>query len=106
MSYRIRPDRAFDGEVHKAAAHQLSKAMAALTDRPQGLHEAVRAARKGIKRLWALYRLIAPVATCAEAREALKEIAFDCGRRDTARLFQKSWRKNVRLILEPVEGRG
>jgi hypothetical protein len=55
MSYRIRPDRAFDGEVHKAAAHQLSKAMAALTDRPQGLQEAVHAARKGIKRLWALY---------------------------------------------------
>jgi hypothetical protein len=49
---------------------------------------------------------IAPFATCAEARQALKEIAFDCGWRDTARLFQKSWRKNVRLILEPVEGRG
>ena len=179
MSYRIRPDRALDDEVHTAAAHQLGKAMAVLTDRPQGLHEAVHAARKNIKRVRALYRLIAPVArefqqrendrlrnmartlsgvrdatalieighylqatarsaeelhaltrvsdllairrdrlaaaqtdledkaqaaiaTCAGAREALKEISFDCGRRDTARLFQKSWRKNVRKAMQAL----
>ncbi|GES44124.1 CHAD domain-containing protein [Rhizobium dioscoreae] len=179
MSYRIRPDRALDDEVHKAAAHQLGKAMAVLTDRPQGLHEAVHDARKNIKRVRALYRLIAPVARefqqrendrlrnmartlsgvrdatalieighylqatarsaeelhaltrvsdllttrrdrlaaaqtdledkaqaavaiCAEAREALKEISFDCGRRDTARLFQKSWRKNVRKAMQAL----
>ncbi|MFT4003533.1 MAG: CHAD domain-containing protein [Rhizobium sp.] len=173
MSYRIRPDRALDDEVHKAAAHQLGKAMAVLTDRPQGLHEAVHAARKNIKRVRALYRLVAPlapefqqqendrlravaqtlsgvrdatalieisrylqataasadelqalarvsdvlttrrdrmaetetdledkaraaVATCSEALTALKDVSFDCGRRDTARLFQKGWRKNAR----------
>ena len=179
MSYRIRPDRAFDDEVHKAAAHQLGKAMAELRDRPQGLHEAVHDVRKNIKRVRALYRLIAPIArefqkqendrlrdmartlsgvreatalieighylqatatsaeelhalsrvrdlltarrdrlaeaetdledkaqaaiaTCEEAREALKGTSFDCGRRDTARLFQKSWRKNVRKAMEAL----
>ena len=179
MSYRIRPDRALDDEVHKAAAHQLGRAMAELTDRPQGLHEAVHAARKNVKRVRALYRLIAPiasefqqrenqrlremartlssvrdatalieishylqataasaeelqaltrvsdlltarrdrlaeaetdledkakaaVATCAEAREALKDASFDCGRRDTASLFQKSWRKNARKAIRAL----
>ncbi|MFK0161852.1 CHAD domain-containing protein [Rhizobium sp. NPDC090279] len=179
MSYRIRPDRALDDEVHKAAAHQLGRAMAELTDRPQGLHEAVHAARKNIKRVRALYRLIAPIArefqqdendrlrnaartlsgvrdatalievshylqttatsedelhalarvtgvlttrrdriaqeetdledkaraavdTCAEAREALKDASFDCGRRDTARLFQKSWRKNAHKAAQAL----
>ncbi|AYG67361.1 MULTISPECIES: CHAD domain-containing protein [unclassified Rhizobium] len=179
MSYRIRPDRALDGEVHKAAAHQLGKAMAVLTDRPQGLHEAVHAARKNIKRVRGLYRLIAPiarefqqrendrlrdmarslsgvrdatalievshylrttaasedelqaltrvtdvltirrdclaeaetelenkaqaaVATCNEALEALKDASFEGGRRDTARLFQKSWRKNVGKAMQAL----
>ncbi len=60
MSYRIRPDRPLDDEVQRVAAHQLGKAMAVLTDRPQGLHEAVHAARKNIKRVRGLYRLIAP----------------------------------------------
>ncbi|TXH83559.1 MAG: CHAD domain-containing protein [Rhizobium sp.] len=179
MSYRIRPDRALDDEVHGVVAHQLGKAMAALKDRPEGLHEAVHAARKNIKRVRALYRLIAPVArefqkqendrlremartlssvrdatalieishylrttatsedeaqalsrvsdvlttrrdrmeeaetdledkaqaaidTCGAALEALKHASFDCGRRDTARLFQKSWRKNVRRAAQAV----
>lgn len=171
MSYRIRPDRPLDDEVQRVAAHQLGKAMAVLADRPQGLHEAVHAARKNIKRVRGLYRLIAPrarefqqqengrlrdmartlsgvrdatalievshylqttatsedelhalarvtdvltsrrdrlseaetdledkaraaIATCGEAIEALKDASFENGRRDTARLFQKSWRKN------------
>lgn len=171
MSYRIRPDRPLDDEVQRVAAHQLGKAMAVLTDRPQGLHEAVHAARKNIKRVRGLYRLVAPrarefqqqengrlrdmartlsgvrdatalievslylqatatsedelhalarvtdllttrrdrlseaetdledkaraaIATCGEAIQALKSASFESGRRDTARLFQKSWRKN------------
>lgn len=179
MSYRIRPDRALDGEVHKVAAHQLGKAMAVLTDRPQGLHEAVHAARKNIKRVRGLYRLIAPLArefqqqengrlrdvartlsgvrdatalievsdylretaasddeqqaltrvtavltsrrdrlskaetdledkaqaaitVCGEAIEASKHVSFEGGRRDTARLFQKSWRKNGRKAMEAL----
>lgn len=177
MSYRIRPDRALDDEVRQVAGHQLGKAIDALTDRPQGLHEAVHACRKNIKRVRALYRLIAPiardfqqqenerlrkmartlsavrdatalieichylqstatsaeelhalirvgdlltarrdrlaeaetdledkaraaVATCHNAIEALKDVSFDCGRRDTARLFQKSWSKNARKAIE------
>jgi prefoldin subunit 5 len=173
MSYRIRPDRALDDEVHAAAAQQLGKAIATLTDRPEGLHEAVHTARKHIKRVRALYRLVArrapefqqqendrlrqmartlssvrdatalieagrhlhetatsedeaqalarvidvltarrdrlsetetdleekaagAVATCREALEALKATSFDSGRRETARLFQKSWRRTGR----------
>ena len=179
MSYRVRPDRALDGEVHKAATHQLGKAIAVLTDRAQGLHEAVHAARKNIKRVRALYRLIAPIArefqqhendrlrdmarslsglrdatalieashylqttaksedelqalsrvtdvltsrrdrlaeaetdleskarlaitTCNEALETLKDISFEAGRRDTARLFQKGWRKNLRKAVQAL----
>jgi CHAD domain-containing protein len=179
MSYRIRPDRALDDEVHKAAAHQLGRAMAVLSERPQGLHEAVHDARKNIKRVRALYRLIAPiarefqqqengrlrdaartlsgvrdatalievshflqttatsedeaqalarvsdvltirrdrlaeaetdledkakaaVATFAEALQALKSASFGCGRRDTARLFHKGWRKNVGKAMQAL----
>lgn len=69
MSYRIRPDRPLDDEVQRVAAHQLGKAMAVLTDRPQGLHEAVHAARKNIKRVRGLYRLIAPRARISAAGE-------------------------------------
>jgi len=176
MSYRIRPDRALDGEVHRVAAHQLGKAIAVLQDRPQGLHEAVHAARKSVKRVRALYRLIAPVArefqqrengrlrdmartlssvrdatalievtrylqgsatlgeerqalsrvadvlttrrdrlsqaendledkalaaisTCNEAIKAVEDISLECGRRDTARLLEKSWRRNGRKAM-------
>ncbi|MQB41884.1 CHAD domain-containing protein [Rhizobium sp. ICMP 5592] len=173
MSYRIRPDKAFDDEVHAVAAQQLEKAIAALTDRPQGLHEAVHRARKHIKRVRALYRLIArrapefqrrendrlremartlsgvrdatalieashylhetatsrdearalaritkvltarrdrlleaetnledkakaATATCHDALEALRAASFESGRRETARLFQKSWQRTGR----------
>lgn len=176
MSYRIRPDRVLDDEVHRVAAHQLGKAIAVLTDRPQGLHEAVHAARKNIKRVRALYRLITPlarefqqqengrlrdmartlsgvrdatalievshhlqetavsddeqqalarviavltsrrdrlskaeadledkaqaaIAVCGEAIEALRDASFEGGRRNTARLFQKGWRKNGRKAM-------
>ncbi|MBB6483760.1 CHAD domain-containing protein [Rhizobium lusitanum] len=179
MSYRIRPDRAIDGEVHRVAAHQLGKAMAVLQDRPQGLHEAVHAARKNIKRVRALYRLIAPVArefqrrenarlrdmarslssvrdatalieagrylqeattldderqalfrvtdvltarrdrlskaesdledkaqaaiaACNDAIKAVGDISLKCGRRDTASLLEKSWRKNGRKAVEAL----
>ena len=179
MSYRIRPDRPLDDEVQRVAAHQLGKAMAVLADRPQGLHEAVHAARKNIKRVRGLYRLIAPrarefqqqengrlrdmactlsgvrdatalievshylqttatsedelhalarvtdvltsrrdrlseaetdledkaraaIATCGEAIEALKDASFESGRRDTARLFQKSWRKNSDKAMQAL----
>ncbi|MFJ6325026.1 MULTISPECIES: CHAD domain-containing protein [unclassified Rhizobium] len=177
MSYRIRPDRGLDGEVHRVAAHQLGKAIAVLQDRPQGLHEAVHAARKSVKRVRALYRLIAPVArefqqqengrlrdmartlssvrdatalievtrylqgtatldeerqalsrvadvlttrrdrlsqaendledkaqaaisTCNEAIKAVEDISLECGRRDTARLLEKSWRRNGRKAMD------
>lgn len=93
MSYRVRPDRALDGEVHKAAAHQLGKAIAVLTDRPQGLHEAVHAARKNIKRVRALYRLIAPIAREFQQHEndRLRDMARSLsGLRDATALIEAS----------------
>lgn len=38
----------------------------------------------------------AAIATCHDGLEALKTASFECGRRETARLFQKSWRKTGR----------
>jgi CHAD domain-containing protein len=179
MSYRIRPDNALDGEIHAAAAQQLGKTIAALTDRPEGLHEAVHTARKHIKRVRGLYRLVAPaapefqrqendrlrqmarslssvrdatalievshylretaksdeeaqalarvtdvltarrdklsdaetdleekaqaaVATCRDALEALHAVFFEGGRRTTARLFQRSWRKSRRRAVRAL----
>jgi hypothetical protein len=179
MSYRIRPDKALDDEVHAAAAQQLGKAIAVLTDRPEGLHEAVHRARKHIKRVRGLYRLIArrapefqrrendrlremartlsgvrdatalieagrylhetatskdeakalarvievltarrdrlstaetdledkakaAIAICHDTLEALKAASFESGRRETARLFQKSWRRTGRKAKEAL----
>lgn len=173
MSYRIRPDGPLDDEVHTVAAQQLGKVIVALTDRPQGLHAAVHQARKHVKRVRALYRLIArrvpefqrqendrlremartlsgvrdatalieasrylhdtatskdeakalarvtnvftirrdrlskaetdledkakaAIATCHDALEALKAASFESGRRETARLFQRSWHRTGR----------
>ncbi|MGG6895083.1 MULTISPECIES: CHAD domain-containing protein [Rhizobium] len=93
MSYRIRPDRALDGEVHRVAAHQLGKAIAVLKDRPQGLHEAVHDARKNIKRVRALYRLIAPVAREFQRQEngRLRDMARTLsGVRDATALIEVS----------------
>ncbi|MDE1992491.1 MAG: CHAD domain-containing protein [Rhizobiaceae bacterium] len=93
MSYRIRPDKALDDEVHAVAAQQLGKAMAALIDRPEGLHEAVHAARKNIKRVRALYRLVARRAPEFQRREndRLREMARTLsGMRDATALIEVS----------------
>lgn len=59
MPYRIRPDRPLLAEVQAVARRELEKAVDALETRPEGLHEAIHAARKKFKRLRNLYRLIA-----------------------------------------------
>lgn len=181
MSYRIRPDRSFADECRAAAGGELTEAIEALTHRPEGLHEAVHAARKNIKRVRALYRLIAncvpnfqqqenqrlrttarslssvrnatalieisrhlqetaasrdetsalarvtrvltarrdrladaetdleqyannAVAAFREALDALNAVSFNCGRRDAARLLQKSWRSNGRKAAIALSG--
>jgi len=59
MPYRIRPDRPLLAEVRLVARQELDKAIETLEARPDGLHEAIHAARKKFKRLRNLYRLIA-----------------------------------------------
>lgn len=69
MAYRIDPGKPFDIEVRTAAAEQLEKAMSALLDSPEGLHEGIHTARKHIKRVRALYRLVARRAPEFQRRE-------------------------------------
>lgn len=59
MPYRIRPGRPFGEEVAAVASEQLNRAIAALEEQPEGLHEAVHEARKKFKRVRSLYRLVA-----------------------------------------------
>jgi CHAD domain-containing protein len=59
MSYHIRPSEHFTEEFKAVGTEQLTLAMAALTDRLQGLPEAIHDARKNFKRLRSLYRLAA-----------------------------------------------
>lgn len=59
MSYHIRPSEHFTEEFKAVGTEQLTLAMTALTERPQGLPEAIHDARKNFKRLRSLYRLAA-----------------------------------------------
>lgn len=59
MPYRIRPDRPFGEEVVAVASEQLRRAVSALEEQPEGLHEAIHEARKKFKRVRSLYRLVA-----------------------------------------------
>ncbi|KQV38961.1 metal-binding protein [Rhizobium sp. Root73] len=59
MSYHIRPSEHFTDEFKAVGSEQLTLAIAVLTDRPQGLPEAIHDARKNFKRLRSLYRLAA-----------------------------------------------
>lgn len=59
MPYRIRPDRPLIAELRSVARGELEKAVESLEARPEGLHEAIHAARKKFKRLRNFYRLVA-----------------------------------------------
>ncbi len=59
MSYHIRPSESFTEEFKAVGTEQLNLAIAVLTERPDGLVEAIHDARKNFKRLRSLYRLAA-----------------------------------------------
>lgn len=59
MAFRLDPTALSGPKLRAGAEKALEEAIAGLTDRPQGLHTAVHEARKGLKRLRALYRLVA-----------------------------------------------
>jgi CHAD domain-containing protein len=62
MSYHIHPSENFTKEFRAVGSEQLKLAIAALTERPKGLLEAIHDARKCFKRLRSLYRLAATAA--------------------------------------------
>ncbi|OJT98951.1 MAG: hypothetical protein BGN83_16990 [Rhizobium sp. 63-7] len=68
MAYRILPDRSFTAEIRRVGREQFGEAIAALAERPAGLHEAIHDARKNFKRLRGLYRLV-----CADAKDFRKQ---------------------------------
>ncbi|QFY61403.1 CHAD domain-containing protein [Rhizobium grahamii] len=59
MPFRIRPDRGFTAEFRRSVNGQLRHAIHSLEEKPDGLHEAIHAFRKNLKRLRSLYRLVA-----------------------------------------------
>ncbi|RKE83683.1 CHAD domain-containing protein [Rhizobium sp. AG855] len=91
MPYRIRPDRDLSAEVRSVARHQLSIAIAVLSDRPDGLHEAIHEARKKFKRVRGLLRLVADADKSFQTREneRLRDIARSLSRiRDATALME------------------
>ncbi|MDK1375369.1 MULTISPECIES: CHAD domain-containing protein [unclassified Sinorhizobium] len=69
MSYAFRPDRPFTEDFRTVGAEQIERAVAALEQRPQGVHEAIHDARKNFKRLRSLYRLVASDAPLFQKQE-------------------------------------
>ncbi|MGF0539189.1 CHAD domain-containing protein [Agrobacterium sp. ES01] len=69
MRYRVKPGKPFTQEIRSLAQHQLRTAEKALTEQPDGLHEAIHEARKKFKRVRGLYRLIAKGQKEFRARE-------------------------------------
>jgi CHAD domain-containing protein len=59
MTYRIDFDEPLGDEVRRIAGAQFASAREVLTSQPKGLHKAVHDARKNIKRVRALHRLVA-----------------------------------------------
>lgn len=59
MPYRIRPGHPFTEEVRAIARELLEAAIDALDKQPNGPHEAIHRARKKLKRVRGLYRLVA-----------------------------------------------
>lgn len=91
MPYRIRPARELPAEVRSVARHQLGIAIAVLSDRPDGLHEAIHEARKKFKRVRALLRLVADADKPFQSREnqRLRDIARSLSRiRDATALME------------------
>lgn len=59
MALRLDPTTLTGAKLRGGVARALDEAAASLTDRPEGIHTAVHETRKTLKRLRALYRLVA-----------------------------------------------
>ncbi|WP_160009349.1 CHAD domain-containing protein [Rhizobium sp. 18055] len=69
MPFSIRPDRDFKSQFRKVARRQLRHAIKILDERPQGLDQAIHEARKRLKRVRSLYRLVSSEMPKFSARE-------------------------------------
>jgi CHAD domain-containing protein len=69
MGYRIDFDAPLEDEARRIAVELLDEAVELLEKQPDGVHEAIHDARKNIKRIRALYRLIASEIGEFQARE-------------------------------------
>jgi CHAD domain-containing protein len=69
MPFSIRPDRDFKSQFRKVARRQLRHAIKTLDERPQGLDQAIHEARKRLKRVRSLYRLVSSEMPKFSARE-------------------------------------
>lgn len=63
MPFRIDPKKPFGDEIRRAGLELIDDTITILRDQPSGSHEAVHEARKRLKRLRALYRLVRKVAS-------------------------------------------
>ncbi|CAN7225543.1 CHAD domain-containing protein [Pararhizobium sp. LjRoot235] len=91
MSYHIHPSETFTKEFRAVGSEQLELAIAALTERPKGLLEAIHDARKCFKRLRSLYRLAATAAPAFRQAEntRIREMAKTLSTfRDTTALVE------------------
>jgi CHAD domain-containing protein len=91
MPFSIRPDRAFKSEFRKVARRQLRHAIDTLNERPKGLDDAIHQARKRLKRVRSLYRLVSAEVPRFADREnqRLREIATSLSAlRDAAALVE------------------
>ena len=91
MPYRIDFDRPLGDEVRRIASELLTDASELLEKQPDGPHEAIHDARKDIKRLRALYRLVAAgfPDTAAAENDRLSDIGRSMSRfRDSAALVE------------------
>jgi len=91
MPYRIDFDRPLGDEVRRIASELLTEASDLLEKQPAGPHEAIHDARKNIKRLRALYRLVSVgfPDTAAAGNDRLRDIGRSLSHfRDSAALVE------------------
>jgi CHAD domain-containing protein len=91
MPYRIDFDRPLGDEVQRIAFELLANSCELLEKQPDGPHEAIHDTRKNIKRLRALYRLVAAgfPETAATENDRLREIGRSLSHfRDSAALVE------------------
>lgn len=106
MPYRIDFDRPLGDEVRRIASELLADASELLEKQPDGPHEAIHDARKNIKRLRALYRLVAVgfPDTAAAENDRLRDISRSLSHfRDSAALVETTEYLESEITEKPAK---